>query len=62
MSPENLSTKAVDNPVKKHAGSEMSYASLHIDQKMTTLNTPIKINDLQGGWFADPVPGIVKIL
>ena len=46
MSPENLSTKAVDNPVKKGAGSKMSCASLHIDQKMTSLNTFIKNNSL----------------
>jgi hypothetical protein len=54
MSPENLSTKAVDNPVKKHAGSKMSCASFHIGQKMTTLDTAIKNNDLQDGWSADP--------
>jgi len=56
MSPENLSTKAVDNPVKKRAGSKMSCASLRIGQKMTSLNTFIKNNNLQDGWSADAVP------
>jgi len=61
MSPENLSTKAVDNPVKKGAGSKMSCASLRIGQKLTSLNTVIKNNNLQDSWSADAAPGIVKI-
>ncbi len=35
---KNLSTKAVDNPVKKAAGSQVSWASFWFDQKLTTLN------------------------
>jgi hypothetical protein len=46
MLPENLSTKAVDNPVKKPAGSKTSYASFQIDQKITSLKIPIKNKDI----------------
>jgi hypothetical protein len=51
----------VDNPVRKVAGAEPSWASAHFDQKITSLNTALKNNNLQRALRGLTTPWRVKI-